>query len=96
MVDEDDEAFGPGGVMGAASNMFYKPGERDEFMDTDAWQDVQDSDDDDFQAKVSDAFLLVGNTEEDVSMLEVHVYDEVEGSLFGALLFSFFFVFASS
>ena len=52
-----------------------------------AWQagdDVSDSEDEDFAAKLSDAFVLVGNTEEDASIMELHVYDEEQGSLFGA------------
>ena len=47
---------------------------------------MSDSEEEDFTAKLSDAFVLVGNTEEDHSVLEVHVYDEAAGSLFGPSL----------
>lgn len=51
-----------------------------------AGEDLSDSEEEDFTAKLSDAFVLVGNTEEDHSVLEVHVYDEAAGSLFGPSL----------
>ena len=45
--------------------------------------DSEDSDAEDLIIRQDDACFVIGMTEEDHSVLELHIYDEEQGSMYG-------------
>ena len=48
--------------------------------------DEEDSDEEDYVARSTDAYLLAAQASDDHSVLEVYCYDEATGNLFGKRL----------
>jgi periodic tryptophan protein 1 len=69
--DYDEEG---GGVMGVNDNVYYKSNKEDPNI---TLHEEEDEDDlDDFTIRTSDALLVTATTEEDVSHLDLHIYEE--------------------
>lgn len=75
---EEDKKNTIAGVQGLA---YYGPDEHDEYLTLPDAQDLQEEEDE-TRIYSTDNMLLGAKTEDDVSLLEVHVYDDKEGSLY--------------
>lgn len=75
---EEDRKNTIAGVQGLA---YYGPDEPDEYLTLPDAQDIQEEEDE-LRIYSTDNMLLGAKTEDDVSLLEVYVYDDKEGSLY--------------
>lgn len=64
-------------------DMFYDPA-KDKYITADDDGESDPDDIEDYTARYTDAFLVTANTEEEYSCVEVLVYNENDGNLFGA------------
>ncbi|SGY40641.1 BQ5605_C003g02405 [Microbotryum silenes-dioicae] len=85
-LDNYDEEESKGSAMGAFSNIkglsFYGDDKEDPFVTLDAKQEDEELEREELEIFPTDNLLVVAKTEDDVSQLEVYVYDESEENLY--------------
>jgi len=83
MSDYDDEvnAENNATIAGVQGLAYYGPDEEDEFLTLPSAQEQQEEDDE-MNITKTDNMLLAAKTEDDVSLIEVHVYDDSDANLY--------------
>eukprot|EP00730_Choanoeca_flexa_P015324 TRINITY_DN7015_c0_g1_i1.p1 TRINITY_DN7015_c0_g1~~TRINITY_DN7015_c0_g1_i1.p1 ORF type:complete len:516 (+),score=141.81 TRINITY_DN7015_c0_g1_i1:126-1550(+) len=76
--DDEDEDMSFGGAAGLGNLTYYTSNKEDPYIQI----DDDDEDMDDFRVKPTDNFVVVGRSEEALSHIEVHLWNEGEDSLF--------------
>jgi len=75
--EDDDALFGVAGLHGLT---YYGNNEADPYIVLDAPDDAEEMDD--FVIRSTDNLMLVGQTEDDYSHLEVYVYEDQENNFY--------------
>ncbi|KAM0754017.1 WD40 repeat-like protein [Meredithblackwellia eburnea MCA 4105] len=85
-LDNYDEEESKGAAMGAFSNIkgltYYGDAKDDPYVTLDSKQEDEDLEREELEILPTDNLLVVAKTEDDVSQLEVYVYDESEENLY--------------
>lgn len=85
-LDDYDEEEGRGAAMGAFSNVkglsYYGDNSKDPYISLDTKQEDEELEREELEILPTDNLLVVAKTEDDVSQLEIYVYDESEENLY--------------
>lgn len=81
---EEEDVEEEGEIPGFPKQLWFtrKEDEDDEIFDDDSEDEIDSEDMEDVRLSPTDAIFLVGNASEDGSSVEMHVFDEVGGSLY--------------